>query len=258
LQTVYGLPREQIAELHQIGSMLGRTAGDVAPAPTPLELFGSTFREAPTAVVTTEADPDDIKAITAQVARARAEADLVLVTIHAHENGPSREEPAAFLQPFARACIDAGADLFLGHGPHVLRGIELYKGRPIFYSLGNFFFEAETIEQIPEEIYENCGIGSLSPSNFFHKVMDRMFEQDVFWEGIVPRLCFENGRLTEAILYPVDLGRHDRGTQRGTPALARGAVAARILQRQAALAREFGTHVEVATDGIGRIELSRS
>jgi len=245
-----------MAELHQIGAMLGRTPEATAPARTPLELFGSTFRETPAATVITEADPADISAITAQVARARAEADLVVVTIHAHENGPAREEPAAFLQPFARACIDAGADLFLGHGPHVLRGIELYKGRPIFYSLGNFFFEAETIEQIPDEIYQNCGIVSLSPSNFFHKVMGRMFEQDVFWEGIVPRLSFDNGRFTEAVLYPVDLRRHDPPTQRGAPALARGAVAARILERQAALAREFGTQIEVTGKGIGRIQLS--
>jgi poly-gamma-glutamate synthesis protein (capsule biosynthesis protein) len=257
VRTHYGLPRDEIAALRQIGSALGRVAGRDSPDST-LQLFGSTFRESSVPEVITEAEPDDIKAITAQVARARAEADLVLVTIHAHENGISREKPAAFLQPFAHACLDAGADAFFGHGPHVLRGIELYKGRPIFYSLGNFFFEAETIEQIPEEIYENCGIGSLSPSDFFRKVMGRMFEQDVFWEAIVPRLTFEGGRLTEAILYPVDLRRHDPPTQRGVPTLARGVVAARILKRQAALSREFGTSIEVGTDETARIRLGAS
>ena len=42
------------------------------------------------------------------------------------------------LRAFARATIDAGADLVIGHGPHVLRGLELYKGRLVAYSLGNF------------------------------------------------------------------------------------------------------------------------
>ena len=56
-------------------------------------------------------------------------ADYTIVTIHAHEGGKDRFLPADFLVTFARAMVDAGADLFVGHGPHVLRGIELYKGQ---------------------------------------------------------------------------------------------------------------------------------
>lgn len=77
------------------------------------------------------------------------QADLILVSIHAgaegasaqrvglrneHFAGQSRGNPMRF----ARAMVDAGADLVLGHGPHVLRGMELYHGRLIAYSLGNF------------------------------------------------------------------------------------------------------------------------
>ncbi len=43
-----------------------------------------------------------------------------------------------FLETFSRRCVDAGADAVIGHGPHELRGIEIYHGAPIFYSLGNF------------------------------------------------------------------------------------------------------------------------
>lgn len=43
--------------------------------------------------------------------------------------------------------IDAAADVVVGHGPHVLRGIEVYKGRPIFYSLANFIFENDLSPQ---------------------------------------------------------------------------------------------------------------
>ena len=47
--------------------------------------------------------------------------------------------------------VDAGADLFVGHGPHVLRGVEIYKGKPIFYSLGDFIFQNETLLRLPSE-----------------------------------------------------------------------------------------------------------
>jgi hypothetical protein len=75
--------------------------------------------------------------------------DMLVVTFHGGTegktavrtaNGPEflAKEPRGDLRKFARAVIDAGADAVVGHGPHVLRGVEFYKGRPIFYSLGNF------------------------------------------------------------------------------------------------------------------------
>ena len=68
------------------------------------------------------------------IEEARGLADLVLVSLHAHEQRGSKEVPAEFIAAFAREMIDAGADLVVGHGPHLLRGLELYKGKPIFYS----------------------------------------------------------------------------------------------------------------------------
>jgi poly-gamma-glutamate capsule biosynthesis protein CapA/YwtB (metallophosphatase superfamily) len=258
VKTVYGVPRERLAALRETQAELTGGPGGRGRGAAPngdLQFFGTTFREAPKPVVTVEAEPSDIAAITAEVARARAEADIVIVTIHSHENGPTRAEPAAFLPPFARACVDAGAHAFFGHGPHVLRGIEMYKGRPIFYSLGNFYFQAETIQQIPEEIYRNCQITSTAPSDFFKKVMGRMFEDDVFWEAIAPQLVFEDGRLVEATLYPVDLRRSDPPTRRGTPMLARGSVADRILKRQAELSQPFNTTVTF-DKGVGAVRVS--
>jgi len=259
VRTVYTLPKERLAGLRETAASLRQADGgsSAAPASGEVRFLGNVFREGPEAGVTTEAVAGDVSAIVEQIRRARADADLVLVTIHAHESGPTREQPAAFLPPFARACLDAGADAFFGHGPHVIRGIEIYRGRPIFYSLGNFYFQAETIRQIPQEIYANCGIASLSPSDFFNQVMGRMFEEDVFWEAVAPRLVFDAGRLVEATLFPVDLRRKEPPTMRGTPHQARGVVADRILQRQAELSRPFGTGIGIA-DGLCRIRLAAS
>jgi hypothetical protein len=75
--------------------------------------------------------------------------DLLIVTFHggaegvrALRTGEAAEslgaEPRGDLRRWARAVIDAGADAVIGHGPHVLRGMEFYRGRLIAYSLGNF------------------------------------------------------------------------------------------------------------------------
>ena len=79
----------------------------------------------------------------------RSLADIVLVTFHGGAEGPEAQhvdtmpeflasEPRGELRRWAHAMIDAGADAVIGHGPHVLRGIEFYHGKPIAYSLGNF------------------------------------------------------------------------------------------------------------------------
>jgi hypothetical protein len=83
------------------------------------------------------------------VREARQGADLVVVSMHGGAEGADRQhvppghesflgEDRGDLRAFARAVIDAGADLVVGHGPHVVRGMEVVKGRLVVYSLGNF------------------------------------------------------------------------------------------------------------------------
>jgi poly-gamma-glutamate synthesis protein (capsule biosynthesis protein) len=85
-------------------------------------------------------DRADLKALRADVRAARARADIVAVSIHwGIHFVPS--EIADYQRDVAHAAIDDGADVILGHHPHILKGIEVYKGRPIFYSLGNFAIE---------------------------------------------------------------------------------------------------------------------
>jgi len=94
-------------------------------------------------------DVRDIGAARLAVAAARARADIVVVSMHAGAEGtraihvpmgPERfaGENRGELRRFSRAVIDEGASLVVGHGPHVLRGMEWYKGALIAYSLGNF------------------------------------------------------------------------------------------------------------------------
>ena len=82
--------------------------------------------------------PRNVEYVVEDVRRIKENADIVIVNFH------WGEELAAFpsegQKVLARRTIDAGADAIVGHHPHVLQGIELYKGKPIAYSLGNFIF----------------------------------------------------------------------------------------------------------------------
>lgn len=91
----------------------------------------------------------DVDGAAARVEAAAADHDIVVVTFHGGAEGrDARNVPVGTetylgedrgdLRAFARAVVDAGADLVIGHGPHVLRGMEVYEGRLIAYSLGNF------------------------------------------------------------------------------------------------------------------------
>ncbi len=90
--------------------------------------------------VRTFAHRGDLQALLAEVRAARAQADLVLVSLHwGIHMIPS--VIAEYQTEAARSLIDAGADAVLGHHPHLLKGVEIHRGRPVYYSLGNFAIE---------------------------------------------------------------------------------------------------------------------
>ncbi|SFJ43182.1 poly-gamma-glutamate synthesis protein (capsule biosynthesis protein) [Amycolatopsis sacchari] len=87
--------------------------------------------------VFTFADPASLALMEEDVRRARADADVVLVSLHKGV-GHTPAVVAMYESPVARAAIDAGADAVFSHHAHIMRGIEVHKGRPIFHGLGNF------------------------------------------------------------------------------------------------------------------------
>jgi poly-gamma-glutamate capsule biosynthesis protein CapA/YwtB (metallophosphatase superfamily) len=217
---------------------------------TQLRFLGATFKAGDKPAVRTEPDPGDVKGIAAEIREARRQADWIMVSIHAHEGAPGdRELPAEFLVGFAHAAIDAGADLFVGHGPHVLRGIEIYKGKPIFYSLANFIFQNETISFQPQENYDSVNLPlTATPGEFFDARSGndtRSFPADPeFWESVEAEAVFNARReLQEIDLYPITLGFGQSRTQRGRPLPASSRDGEKIITRLAKLSKAFGTTV---------------
>lgn len=81
-------------------------------------------------------DPQALEQLAADIAAARREAQLVIVALHKGiVHTPARLAP--YERALSEAAIEAGADVVVGHHAHILRGIELYRGRPIFHGIGN-------------------------------------------------------------------------------------------------------------------------
>jgi poly-gamma-glutamate synthesis protein (capsule biosynthesis protein) len=280
--TEYTLDGEGFAALRRINEETGHAAlqarrrsmffsAKEAPADTAdtLMFHGTKFRRGDGFAISTGVNQRDAEANLRWIREARRQADWVIFSFHYHEfgsagaraarNNTELEEPAAFAVDFARAAIEAGADVVAGHGPHVTLGVEVHKGKPILYSLGNFIFQNDTVRSFPHEAYGRFDLGvDATPADF----LDARTGKDTrgfpasceFWESVVGECEFRGGKLVAIRVHPVDLGHGLSRPQRGRPVMARGAVAARILERVRRLSQRFGTRIEIEGDvGVVRV-----
>ena len=93
------------------------------------------------------------------IADVKKEHDLVFLNVHWGEEYNTL--PTARQKNLAHKFIDAGADLIIGHHPHVTQPMEIYKEKPIFYSLGNFIFDQSS----PEEVKIGLSVGIIASGN---------------------------------------------------------------------------------------------
>ena len=191
---------------------------------------------------------DDAQRILSSIREARQHADIVIVYQHNHvfgtrsfstiftEGMPERLAPNPWLVKWTHAEIDAGADIVVMHGAPLLHGIELYRGRPIFYDLGNFIYNVP-----PTLTY---------------------IDEPMSWESLVATIRVEGKAVRSISLRPVVLNPigdgqpdvHNPYTSneflhtRGLPIAATGARAGYILERVAAASKPFGTRIDITGD----------
>ena len=235
----------------------GIKLGYVNPNPEDVTVFGShRFALAEEDRVETAPLERDMARIEEEVREARRQADVVLVSLHVHETDfDDFAVPPAFLEKAAKRCIDAGASAVIGHGPHELRGVELYRGGLILYSLGNFIFQTETISVQPYEAYANKGLPIDTKVGAY---MDRRSKngtagyptQEDIWRSVMASWTMEEDRITQVRFHPISLGMDQPRTRRGTPVPGDEGV----LRHLAELSRPFGTEIRIA-DNMGYIDL---
>jgi len=200
-------------------------------------------------------NPRDEARILREVRNAAQMADYVIVTSHSHEPGNDFVEPPGWLRAFVKKCLDAGGTTYVIHGPHQLRGIEVYKGKPIFYSLGNFVFQNETIDPMPSDHYEQFDLPATALSADLY---DARFKggtsgfpsSPVWYESVVAVPSFSGTQVSEIKLYPIELGQKAPRSQRGTPRMADEATGRTIIERMIRLSGEFGTTIRYE-NGVG-------
>jgi poly-gamma-glutamate synthesis protein (capsule biosynthesis protein) len=259
--TITTVTPARFAELRQIQAEISGRAAPATPiaAGATMNFYGRRFTAGTTPGVRTEPNPEDLDEIAAVVRSASGLADYTIVTIHAHEGGRDRLVPADFLVTFARAMVDAGADMFVGHGPHVLRGVEIYKGKPILYSLGDFIFQNETLMRLPSENYESYDLGPGQHVNDFNDArynFDKSgFPADrLIWEAAVAVPTFRGDQLISLALHPITLGFGKARSVRGRPLLAEGELGQKILGDLVKLSAEMGTTITIR-NGVGYVAI---
>jgi poly-gamma-glutamate capsule biosynthesis protein CapA/YwtB (metallophosphatase superfamily) len=197
---------------------------------------------------------EDAQRILQSIREARQHADLVIVYQHNHvfgnhsfiniftEGMPERLAPNEWLIEWTHEEIDAGADIVVMHGAPLLHGVEIYKGKPIFYDLGNFIY-------------------NIPPAATF-------IDEPMSWESVVAYVEFQGRHLRSISFRPIVLNNIGKGQPdvhseftnnefldtRGLPSPAPGARAGYILERLADLSKPFGTTFEIK-GGIAEIDL---
>ncbi|NYV72910.1 CapA family protein [Streptomyces sp. UH6] len=191
-------------------------------------------------------DPSARTEVLRSVRQAHQNANFVIFSLHTHEPSNDSLDPAGFVPAFARDAIDAGANVVVCHGPHQLRGIEIYRDAPIFYSLGNFAMMSNTLEAVPRETYDSCAVdphADVTPAEMMTARNRGAFGGAEMYESVLALPRFTDGRLVDLELLPLDLGTDQQGISRGVPHVAADDVAARIAERLHALSEGFGTDI---------------
>ena len=255
-KTTYVVTRERLEILRETFKELGIRVPDQGDE---LTIFRNRIVAGDGPEVRMEIDREDLDEIVPVVRNAAGLADYTIVAFHGHESDGDRSVPAKFLVEFSRAMVDAGADVVVGHGPHVLRAIEIYKGKPIFYSLGDFMFQNETVLRLPQENYEPYGLGTDAHGLDFN--MARYNNETSgfpatpeIWEAVIAMPRFSNGELVAVELHPISLGFGKPSSVRGRPMFADEELSKKIIGDLQRLSKPFGTEVEYQ-DGIGVVQI---
>ena len=194
----------------------------------------------------------DIKRILNSIQEAKeASADIIIVSIHSHDIKGATDDTADYYhEEFAHACIDEGASVVVGTGTHQLKAIEIYKGKPIFYSLGNFIFMDEFMEYAPHDIFERYNVeDTLSVEDFMNvRTMNGTvgLGLDPYnFRSIVPIVEFDNNsNVSSVFLIPIELGFEDDNKEKCFPYMADDETKEEIGSRLRKLSEEYGTIIE--------------
>ena len=195
----------------------------------------------------------DMARVEKAIYEAKLQADYIMVSVHSHQiSGDAKENPSEFLKEFAHRCIDMGAHAIVGHGPHLLRPIEVYKDCPIFYSLGDFVLQLYSIELAPEDFFNKHGLTSASTVHELLKKRSKDFTVGLMtdkrmFRSVIPYWETEGTKLKKIILMPIEMSMDGNKSENGLP---RRSYNREIFDYLAKMCEPYGTKLKLLEDGL--------
>ncbi len=231
---------------------ISRMTGFAAPLPEGVGDFGGmriVLSEDGKEGMQTACNKRDLERVLNAIRDAKYIADYVVVMLHGHEvSGVNNDHPAAFHEEFAHACIDEGACAIIGTGTHQFKPIEIYNGKPIFYSLGNFCYQSNVLERQPQDVLEKYNFEPMSDVQALAKKNKDwtigLHTQSKNFRTVIPYMEFEDGTMTHLELKPIDLGFDKPRTFKGVPCFADERVSEEIFGTLTELCGRYGTKLE--------------
>jgi hypothetical protein len=268
---VYNVTAEQLAALKAVrratytppaGTTNVAVLPDAASEPADrVQFLGVSYKVGTPGTRSFEMDKQDLEEILRSIRNGKYLSEFMIATCHCHQ-GPItaqqwlyEDQIPDFLPELAHGSIDNGADMFVGHGPHVLRGIEIYKGKPVFYGMGEFYYQWQHMD------------ASLMSGSWPRRgpVDDKTIDvrvspglRSINFESMVAQSFFDKGKLVEIRLYPTSGAWDGPVSQLGLPRQPPPAMAQKILARVQALSKPFGTTIAIENNvGVIRIAADR-
>ena len=215
-------------------------------------------------------DENDLRLNLRSIRQGKEWSDFMIASIHTHDAPTTlrhldflQETPSDYLVELAHKAIDNGADVFAVTGPHLLRGIEIYKGKPIFYSLASFIYQLWGTPAGPDRYQDNGDDPFYSETTETEMNMDMWPPQSITrhpdpknmesMESVSTQLKYDEGKLKEIVIRPIEFGYDAPLSQHGIPRVPKTEVALRILKRMQRMSEALGTKVEII-DEIGYIK----
>jgi len=204
-----------------------------------------------------EMNAADLREIMRSIRNGKYLSEFLIANCHCHQGSITgqqwlfEDQTPEFLIDLAHQAIDNGADMFVGHGPHVLRGIQIYKGKPIFYGMGEFYYQWQHMDS--SLMSGSWGQDALrGDSDVANRVSATW--RPINFESMVAESRYDKGKLVEVRLIPTSGAWDGPISQLGLPRLAAPALAQKILARVQQLSKPFGTTITIENNvGVIRI-----
>jgi poly-gamma-glutamate synthesis protein (capsule biosynthesis protein) len=259
----YKVTEEEVAQLRSIAKNCrinfvrenSIATGYLTPDPEGFFVFGGKKFTTKEDMPGSECHAGDKERLLNSFREAKKSCDYVFVMVHCHDcDGHRVENPPAYLVEFAHACIDAGVSAVFGGGCHRLRPIEIYNNAPIFYSLGDFIYQGLRIEHLPADFMEQYSIdvNSTAEEALWARSQGNkvgLHCNKLNYQTVLPKLQFEDGKMTGFKLLPLYLNFHRQDKMNGLPEVARGAEGEEIRDLLNSLSEPYGVKLKFDGDG---------